>query len=100
MYKTEISDGKTTFIFESRLDTSACSGIEAGVISEITNSRDPIVFDIGKVDFVSSAFLRICIMAAKKKGTGNFHVANAAPQIKKVFKIAGMDQFLGEQLSS
>ncbi len=96
MYNTETTDGKTTFIFESRLDTSTCSGIEARVVLEIKNSKDQIVFDIGKVDFVSSAFLRICIMAAKKAGNGNFHVANAAPQIKKVFKIAGMDQFLTE----
>lgn len=96
MYKTGISDGKMIFTFEFRLDTLTCSGLENGLIAELKNTQVPIVFDIGKVDFVSSAFLRICIIAAKKAGAGNFHVVNAAPQIKKVFKIAGMDQFLGD----
>jgi stage II sporulation protein AA (anti-sigma F factor antagonist) len=96
MSETETSDGKTILKFEHRMDTATCSGIENEVLAQIEKARAPVVFDIGKVDFVSSAFLRICIMAAKKAGDGNFHVANAAPQIKKVFKIAGMDQFLAE----
>lgn len=94
MHKTEISDGKATFKFEQRLDTVTCSGIETELIAELKGTRLPIVFDIGKVDFVSSAFIRICLIAAKQAGGGNFHVANAAPQIKKVFKIAGLDQFI------
>lgn len=94
MHKTEISDGKATFKFEQRLDTVTCSGIETELIAELKDTRLPIVFDIGKVDFVSSAFIRICLIAAKQAGGGNFHVANAAPQIKKVFKIAGLDQFI------
>lgn len=96
MHKAEISDGKATFKFEHRLDTVTCSGMEAELTAELKNTRHPIVFDVGKVDFVSSAFLRLCLIAAKQAGGGNFHVVNAAPQIKKVFKIAGLDQFLAE----
>lgn len=96
MLKTEISEGRTILKFEHRLDTVACAAIEGEILAQLEKSKPPLVFDIGSVDFVSSAFLRICIMAAKKSGEGNFKVANAAPQIKKVFKIAGMDQFLGD----
>ncbi|MCX6985214.1 MAG: STAS domain-containing protein [Lentisphaerae bacterium] len=96
MLKTEMSEGKIILRFENRLDTVTCSGIESEVLSHLEKNQAPVVFDIGKVDFVASAFLRICIMSAKKAGEGNFHVKNAAPQIKKVFKIAGMDQFLAE----
>jgi anti-anti-sigma factor len=96
MLKTEMSEGKSILKFGNRLDTLACANIESEVLAQLEKARIPVVFDIGGVDFVSSAFLRICIMAAKKAGEGNFKVANAAPQIKKVFKIAGMDQFLGE----
>ena len=96
MFKTETSDVKMILKFESRLDTATCSGFENEVLAQIEKAQVPVVFDIGKVDFVSSAFLRICIMTAKKAVDGNFHVVNAAPQIKKVFKIAGMDKFLAE----
>ena len=96
MYKAETSDGKMILKFESRLDTTTCSGLETEVLAQLEKAQVPVVFDIGSVDFVSSAFLRICIMTAKKAVDGNFHVANAAPQIKKVFKIAGMDKFLAE----
>jgi stage II sporulation protein AA (anti-sigma F factor antagonist) len=96
MLKTEMSEGKIILKFENRLDTVACSAVEGEVLAQLEKNQAPVVFDIGRVDFVSSAFLRICIMAAKRAGEGNFKVAHAAPQIKKVFKIAGMDQFLAE----
>lgn len=94
MYKTEEKEGKVFFNFEGRMDTTACSGIEKEVDEQVEKAGQPVAFDLKKVDFVSSAFLRLCISAAKKTGTGKFQVTNAAPQIKKVFKIAGMDQFL------
>ena len=97
MYKTEEKEGKLVFNFEGRLDTAACSGIENEVDGQVEKAGQPVVFDLKNVDFVSSAFLRLCISAAKKTGAGKFQVANAAPQIKKVFKIAGMDQIISVQ---
>ena len=95
MFKAEQKDGKLNISFEGRMDTATCSGIEKDVGVEIEKAGKPVIFDLAGVDFVSSAFLRICILAAKTAATGKFQVVNAAPQIKKVFKIAGMDQFLG-----
>ena len=93
----EEKEGKKVFNFQGRMDTSACSGIENEVAGQVEKAGQPVVFDLTGVDFVSSAFLRLCISAAKKTGPGKFQVANASPQIKKVFKIAGMDQFLSVQ---
>jgi anti-anti-sigma factor len=94
MYKMEEKEGKKVFNFEGRLDTATCSGIDSEVNTLVETAGQPVVFDLKNVDFVSSAFLRLCISAVKKTGPGKFQVANAAPQIKKVFKIAGMDQFI------
>lgn len=94
MIKTELNDGKLTFCFEGRMDTATCSSVEAEVGGQVDKADGAVAFDLKAVDFVSSAFLRICISAAKKKGAGKFQVVNAAPQIKKVFKIAGMDQLV------
>ena len=93
MFKKEQKDEKTFIKFEGRMDTLACSGIEKEVNSEVEKAEQALVFDLKDVDFVSSAFLRFCISAAKKTGAGKFQVINVAPQIKRVFKIAGMDQF-------
>ncbi len=94
MIRTEQQDGKITFCFEGRMDTASCSSVEADVGVQVDKADGVVAFDLKAVDFVSSAFLRICISAAKKKGAGKFQVLNAAPQIKKVFKIAGMDQLV------
>ncbi len=94
MIRTEKSDGKDIFFFDGRMDTATCAGVEKELDGQIEKAEGTVVFDLGSVDFVSSAFLRICIATAKKKGAGNLKVANAAPSIKKVFKIAGLDQFL------
>ena len=94
MFKTKQSEGKTIFAFEGRLDTSTCSKIENDILTQVKGTTQPIVFDLDKIDFVSSSFLRICIFAAKKAGAGNFQIINTLPQINKVFKIAGLDQFM------
>jgi anti-anti-sigma factor len=96
MFSVQESEGWLAFTFKSRLDTETCSKIESEMIAHLEKASQPILFNIAQVDFVSSAFLRICIMAAKRAANGKFHVKNATPQIKKVFKIAGMDQFLAE----
>jgi len=52
------------------------------------------VFDMKGVEYVSSAFLRLCLSAAKQTREGGFSIINTEPQIMKVFKIAGLDALL------
>ncbi len=49
-----------------------------------------IVFDLKKVDFIASAFIRICINTFKNFGRENFSIINTKPIIKKTFVIAGL----------
>ena len=53
-----------------------------------------IVFDLEKVDFVSSAFMRICIKFAKKVKKENFKIIHTKLMIKKTYKIAGLDKLM------
>lgn len=53
-----------------------------------------VVFDFEKVEFVTSAFIRLCITIAKKVGEDHFSIVKTNPQIKKTFKIAGLDEQL------
>ena len=52
-----------------------------------------IIFNLEKVSFVSSFFMRVCIIFAKKLKAGNFSIVNTSLMIKKIFKIAGLDKF-------
>jgi anti-anti-sigma factor len=51
-----------------------------------------IVFDLCGVDYIASAFLRVCLSTAKKLEKGHFSMINCLPMVKKIFKISGFDK--------
>lgn len=56
--------------------------------------RLKIIFDLEEVNFVASAFMRTCIIFARKIQPGNFSIINSQPVIKKTFMIAGLDNLI------
>jgi anti-anti-sigma factor len=56
-----------------------------------------VMFDMTKITYISSSFLRICARANSKAGKGNFCVVNLTPPVKKVFKIAGMAEIIADK---
>ena len=79
---------------DGRLDTVECGRITATVVEQAQAAGQPLVFDLTGVDFVASAFLRLCIMVQQKAASQPLTLVNVAPPIKKVFKIAGLDQLV------
>jgi anti-anti-sigma factor len=55
-----------------------------------------LVFDFTEVEYISSSFLRICIKKYKQLGTERFCVKNPTSDIKRVFKIAGLEKMIRE----
>ena len=53
-----------------------------------------IVFDMARVAYVSSMFLRVCQIVARGLSPCAFSMTNTTPPIKKIFKIAGLDLLL------
>jgi len=51
-----------------------------------------IIFDLEQVDYVSSAFMRLCLLAAKQVRQGKFRIVNTKPQVMKVFKVASLEK--------
>ncbi len=92
------SDTQThTIHFKGKLTGSLCQDLasetEAAVRKVLTEKADAkLAFDLAKVDFVASAFLRICISAAKQLPNDRFAIVNCRPEVKRVFSIAGMDR--------
>ncbi len=82
-------------LFGERMDTVAAGALAPQLDEKLaacaTDGPVHVVFDMGKVVFVASAFLRICLKTAKETGVTSFVVANSLPEVKKVFKIAGLE---------
>jgi anti-anti-sigma regulatory factor len=53
-----------------------------------------VCFDLKNVTYIASSFIRSCISVSRQVGDGSFSIVNAAPVIKKTFKIAGLDALL------
>ena len=83
-----------TFTFDKHMDSKNSLDAEKN-IDRIMHEKSPkkIIFDLKNVDYVASAFLRICITTVKKMNKDNFTIINAQPQIKKIFKISGLEEF-------
>jgi len=85
------------FKFEGRMDTARCAKIEGDLRAALHGAVAPVVFDLEGVEFVSSGFLRLCVYAYQQAGGRGFRVVHAAPTVKRVFKIAGLDVMLQEE---
>lgn len=79
---------------EGRLDTMTAPNLDAelrdslGAISEL-------VFDFSKVDYISSAGLRVLLFAQKVMNKqGSMIVKNVNPEVKEVFEVTGFSDIL------
>jgi len=92
-----------TFVFSGHLDSAASMPLAPEIekktaehAGEASALKKPlqVVFDLKAVDFISSAFIRICILVAAKVKAGNLTLQNASPLIKKTIKISGLENQL------
>jgi len=95
------SSNSLSWEFHNRLDTIVSNELFP-VINDIVISHldliseNPlkVIFNFEKVEYVTSAFIRICVSISKKVGRSNFSIVNTNPLIKKTFKIALLDSEL------
>jgi anti-anti-sigma factor len=89
-------------VLNGRIGTDTCEEF-AGRLSEkiseclnlITDGGNlKVCFDLKDVSFISSSFIRICMMTSQQFSAWNFTIINASPLIKKTYKIAGLDRAL------
>ncbi|MCX6250857.1 MAG: STAS domain-containing protein [Bacteroidetes bacterium] len=90
--------------FAGRLDTSICITLSEEIQQKLQELKqgqgekdqpeEKIDFDMKDVTFISSSFIRICLITFNQTGKGNFAIINCDPFLKKTFKIAGLDDLL------
>lgn len=104
MYDFEFTEDNKNLIchLKGRLGADNCDKIDQAIQDKIKeiNATFAAEEDLGltmnlkEVDYIASAFIRICLSNARKYGKGNFSITNTSPVIKKTFKIAGLDEIL------
>ena len=90
--KIDHKNGKLVYTFPHRMDTATCMELEPEILPEIENFDNDVIFDLKDLEYIASAFLRICLMVFKKVGADRFSCIHASPAVKKIFKIASFDQ--------
>ncbi len=92
MVETPTETHELVVALNGRMDTAACTAAEESILGQVRGAAGPVVFDLSRVDYVSSMFLRICLKAVQQVGPARFSLRHAGPEIRKVFKIAGFDR--------
>lgn len=90
-----------SFVFSGKLDTTVSVEFKPAIMKLVSDQMQleherqlSVIFDFKSVDFITSAFVGICVATAKKAGKRNFSIINTNPFIKRTFKIAGLEEEL------
>ena len=85
---------KLTVALEGRLDTTTSPQLE-GELRTAVNGITELVFDLEKLNYISSAGLRVLLAAQKvMKKQGSMKIINVNPEIVEIFEITGLDEVL------
>ncbi len=89
------SNGNTLDIaIEGRLDTTTAPELEREIRDSIEGVTE-LNFDLGKLDYISSAGLRVLLSAQKTMNRqGTMTVRNAGPSIMDIFEVTGFTDIL------
>ncbi len=85
---------KLTVSVEGRLDTSSSPKLEAELRSAV-NGITELEFDLEKLDYISSAGLRVLLAAQKVMNRqGGMKVTNVKPELMEIFEVTGFVDIL------
>lgn len=76
---------------EGRIDTNTSDELDRALAGRIDGGARRLVIDMGGTDYISSAGLRVLLLAAKKlKGVSGQLVLGAMnPSVRQIFELAG-----------
>jgi anti-anti-sigma factor len=84
-------DGKTVVNLDGRIDSSAAVEFEAHIVKIITGGCNTLLVDFTNLVFISSAGLRVLLLAAKKVRPygGKVLLSCLSDDVQEVFDISG-----------
>ncbi len=81
---------------QGRLDSASGPAFEKDLIGHIDGGSRRMVLDLSGLQYISSAGLRVLLLAAKrmKSSGGRFALCSLSRQISEVFEISGFNSIL------
>ena len=91
---TKLNDKALEIALEGRLDTMTAPELEAE-LSKTMGSADTLTLDFSKLDYISSAGLRVLLSAHKAMSAkGGMKVTNVNEIVQEVFEVTGFADIL------
>jgi anti-anti-sigma factor len=93
----EVSNGLLVVRPENRIDSSTAAAFEARIAALIAEGPQKVVVDFSNVDYISSAGLRVLLVAAKsaKSQGGALTLCGLRGNVREVMEVSGFDTLLG-----
>ena len=91
----EIAERRTgdvlTLSLSGRLDTTTAKAFEAKILAQIESGDLRFIVDLAQLDYISSAGLRVLVLAGKRLGSGNGKIVLCSLKnpVREVFDIVG-----------
>ncbi len=81
---------------EGRLDAQSAPGFQTQILESIAGGEIALLLDLEKLEYISSAGLRVILVAAKKLKdlNGKIVVCSLSDSVKEVFRISGFDSIV------
>ncbi len=85
----EMNDSKLSVALEGRLDTVTAPKLEEEVNANLEGITE-LVFDFAKLEYISSAGLRVFLAAQKiMNKQGSLTICNTSDEVKEIFDVTG-----------
>ena len=89
-----VENGKVTLMPEGRLDTTTAPEAEC-VVKEVLPGATELVFDLEKLEYISSAGLRVLLASQKAMSAqGAMRVIHVNETIMEIFDVTGFSDIL------
>lgn len=92
----EVVNNHLVLRFEGDLDTNISPRVEVHINEAFNKGIKSIVINFKKLDYISSAGLRVLLIAAKraKRENGSLRVCELNGDVQDIFEISGFDDLL------
>jgi len=95
MNVTEIAGGITHVVLDGRLDIAGAQEIDLP-FATLSNSKDKLLVDLAKVDFIASMGVRTLMFGGKAIARKGGHIVICSPEenVEKVLRMTGLDEVI------
>ena len=91
----ETTGNATILVPLSRVDSATAKAFEARVIAAVGAGAARVVIDFSRLDYISSAGLRVVLVGAKMtRAPRKFALCGMKPQIREVFDVSCFSKIL------